>query len=370
MLAALLPAVGGGGRGHRRRRRSARSPATGRRASRATAGRRALASLNQPRGTIATGPDGSLFIADTFNNRIRRVAPDGTISTVAGNGVGAYGGDNGPALTARLHWPHDVDVDAAGNVWIADSANHRIRMVSSADGVIRTVVGTGSAASTATACPGRRRGSTAPKGVVITATTCGSPTATTTASARSTSRPASSARWRHAVPRGSTGDGGPAIQAPRSTARGMIALDSVGNLYIADSFNHRIRRVGTDGIITTVAGTGVAGFAGDGGPATLARLSEPRGITLADDVTLVHRGHRKRPHPPRRPHHRSHHDRRRQRGGSDSPGTAARPSAPACAIRAGCRSTRPGRLLIARHLNNRIRVRRSARRLMALVTAE
>src|SRR5688572_16465965 len=105
-------------------------------------GQAALASLNQPRGEIAQGPDGSLYIADTFNNRIRRVAPDGVITTVAGNGQGAYGGDGGPATAARLHWPHDVEVDTAGNVWIADSANHRIRMVSP-DGVIRTVVGTG-----------------------------------------------------------------------------------------------------------------------------------------------------------------------------------------------------------------------------------
>ncbi len=247
-------------------------------------GQAALASLNQPRGEIAQGPDGSLYIADTFNNRIRRVAPDGVITTVAGNGVGAYGGDGGPATAARLHWPHDVEVDAAGNVWIADSANHRIRRVTP-DGVIRTVVGTGAAGFNGDGLAGTATRINRPKGLEITATSLWFSDGDnnrvrvldlTTNTVRTVAGTG---------PRGATGDGGPAILARLNGPR-MIAVDTLGNLYICDSFNHRIRRVGIDGIITTVAGTGVAGFSGDGGPATLALLSEPRGLTLGDDATL------------------------------------------------------------------------------------
>ena len=247
-------------------------------------GQAALASLNQPRGEIAQGPDGSLYIADTFNNRIRRVAPDGVITTVAGNGQGAYGGDGGRATAARLHWPHDVEVDAAGNVWIADSANHRIRRVTP-DGVIRTVVGTGVGGFNGDGLAGTATRINRPKGLEITATSLWFSDGDNNR-VRVLDLATNLVRTVAGTgPRGATGDGGPAVQARLDGPR-MIALDSVGNLYICDSFNHRIRRVGIDGIITTVAGTGVAGFSGDGGPAALARLSEPRGLTLGDDATL------------------------------------------------------------------------------------
>jgi hypothetical protein len=247
-------------------------------------GQAAQAQLNQPRGEIAQAPDGSLYLADTFNNRIRRIAPDGVISTVAGTGTGGYGGDGGRATAARLHWPHDVEVDAAGNVWVADSANSRIRMVSP-DGIIRTVVGTGTAGFNGDGRLGTATRINRPKGLEITATTLwftdgdNNRIRTMDLATRIVRTVAGSG------PRGSSGDGGPAVLARLNGPR-MISLDSVGNLYIADSFNHRIRRVGTDGVITTVAGTGVAGFSGDGGPATAAQLSEPRGLSLLDDATL------------------------------------------------------------------------------------
>ena len=257
---------------------------TGAAASTGDGGPATRAALNQPRGKLAVGPDGSIYVADTFGNRIRRIAPDGTIRTIAGNGAHASGGDGGPATAASLRWPHDVDVDRGGTVWIADSANHRIRTVSP-DGVIRTVVGTGVGGFNGDGQQGTATRISRPKAVLVTATHL----------------------WfsdgdNHRIRRmdldtrvvttvvgtgvgGYGGDGGPATRA-RIRAPRAIALDG-GVLYIADSKNNRIRRVGTDGVITTVAGTGVAGFGGDGGRATAARLNVPRGLTVDGGVLYI-----------------------------------------------------------------------------------
>ena len=169
-------------------------------------------------------------------------------------------------------------------MWIADSANSRIRTVSP-DGIIRTVVGTGVGGFNGDGLVGTATRINRPKGLEITATTLWFSDGDNNRVRTLDLRPASSAPWRARARRAPTGDGGPAALARLNGPR-MISLDSVGTLYIADSFNHRIRRVGTDGVITTVAGTGVAGFSGDGGPATLARLSEPRGLSIGDDATL------------------------------------------------------------------------------------
>ena len=244
-----------------------------------------VAGLNQPRGDIAQGPDGSRYVADTNANRIRRIAPGGAVSTVAGTGVRGYGGDGGPATAARLHWPHDVHVDDAGNVWIADSANHRIRVVAP-DGSIRTVVGTGVGGFNGDGRLGTATRINRPKSVVVTATTLWFSDGNNN---RIRTMDLATGVVRTVVGtglRGSSGDGGPATQA-RIYAPRAIALDSAGVLYIADSRNNRIRRVGTDGIIRTVAGTGAAGFSGDGGPATSARLNVPRGLTVAGTVLYI-----------------------------------------------------------------------------------
>jgi RHS repeat-associated protein len=177
---------------------------------------------------IALGPDGSLYIADSGNNRIRRVGTDGIITTVSGTGSRGGSGDGGPATQAQLNYPQGIALGLDGSLYIADSGNNRIRRVGK-DGIITTVAGTGVY--------------------------------------------------------GFMGDGGPATQAKLNYPQG-IALGLDGSLYIADSGNNRIRRVGTDGIITTVAGTGVYGFMGDGGPATKAQLKFPQGIALGRDGSL------------------------------------------------------------------------------------
>ena len=174
-----------------------------------------------PRG-IALDDVGNLYVVDTDNQRVLKVDTGGTITTVAGNGDAGFSGDGGPATSARLSRPTGVALDGAGNLYITDSANQRIRKVDTS-GTITTVAGTGEV--------------------------------------------------------GFSGDGGPATSARLSGPRG-IALDGAGNLYIADNANHRIRKVDTSGTITTVAGTRERGFSGDGGPATSARLSGPRAIAL------------------------------------------------------------------------------------------
>jgi sugar lactone lactonase YvrE len=169
--------------------------------------------------SIAVDAADNLYIADSGNQRIRRVS-NGVITTVAGNGTPGFSGDNGPATSARLSSPLSAAVDSAGNLYIADSGNSRIRKVS--NGVITTVAGNGTF--------------------------------------------------------GFSGDNGPATSAQLSDIRG-IAVDPAGNLYIADSGNSRIRKV-SNGVITTVAGNGTLGFSGDNGPATGAQINAPRGVAM------------------------------------------------------------------------------------------
>lgn len=240
--------------------------------------------LNAPRDS-AMGPDGSIYVADTYNNRIRRIAPDGTISTVAGTGSATYNGDGIPATRASLSWPHDVTVDSAGVVYVADSAHHRIRRIG-LDGVITTIAGTGTAGSTGEGGPATKARLQNPKtvalygGALYTAgfdnkvrridlTTGVITTVAGTGAA------------------GYSGDGGPATRAQLSAPQ-RLQIDSRGNLYVADTQNSVIRRVdAATGIIRTVAGVGgVTGKSGDGGPATRALLNHPRGLALDGDGIL------------------------------------------------------------------------------------
>ncbi|HKA10617.1 MAG TPA: LuxR C-terminal-related transcriptional regulator [Candidatus Dormibacteraeota bacterium] len=174
----------------------------------------ALAQLDMPQG-LAADSAGNVYIADTLNHRVRRVAVDGTITTVAGVGEAGYAGDGRPASEARLHLPVGLAVGFGDSLLIADMGNNVVRQVGS-DGVIRTVAGTGEA--------------------------------------------------------GYRGDSGPALYAVLDGPAGL-AFDDEGNLYIADTLNERVRRFDVNGLIETVAGTGIAGFAGDGDLATNAEIN-------------------------------------------------------------------------------------------------
>jgi uncharacterized protein (TIGR03437 family) len=165
------------------------------------------ASLSDAEG-VAVDSAGNIFIADANDHRIRRIATDGTISTLAGDGFPGFRGDGGPASAAQLNTPYGIAADSAGNLYIADLGNNRVRKIGS-DGTITTVNGTET------------------------------------------------------------------FLAPRN-----VALDAAGNLYVSEFGGHRVRRVGLDGTITTIAGTGTAGFSGDGGSATVAQLNYPAGLAF------------------------------------------------------------------------------------------
>ena len=249
-------------------------------------GAAAAAQLRFPRG-VALDASGNLYIADSGNHRIRKVDAAGVISTVAGDGTQGYGGDGGPATAAQLRFPRGVALDASGNLYIADSSNHCIRKVDSA-GVISTVAGTGNSGfrgdgGAATAARLRR-----PFDVALD----GAGNLYIADYINSRIRKVDSAGVISTVAgdgtRGSGGDGGPATAAQLRFPTG-VAVDGAGNLYIADRFNQRIRKVDSAGVISTVAGGGMrnfgehvlaGGFGGDGGPATAARLHWPSDMAL------------------------------------------------------------------------------------------
>lgn len=241
------------------------------------------ASLFQPRDT-ALAPDGSIVVVDTFNNRVRRIAPDGTISTVAGTGVQGFSGDGGPAADAQVAWPHDVVVDTDGTIYFADSNNNRIRRID-LDGVITTIAGTGTGGMRGDGGPAVDAELRNPKSVVLFGGELF--TAGLDDKVRAIDLDTGIIRTvaGTGVP-GFSGDGGPAELAQLDSPQ-RIQIDSTGVIYVADTQNSAIRRIGTDGIITTIAGTGaVAGNSGDGGPGTDALLDSPRGVALDGDDLL------------------------------------------------------------------------------------
>ena len=213
--------------------------------------------------SLAVDSAGNTYIADYANSRIRKVTPDGTITTFAGTGANGFSGDGGPAAKAALFFPIDVALDSTGNVYIADQGNDAIRKVNRS-GIISTVAGgpqignspsPGGRLSAADSVALDAAGNLYTSGAAGIVRIDGSGTHTTIAGG---------------IP-GFSGDGGPAKNAAVKSPAG-IAADALGNLYFADTGNNRIRKIDKAGTITTVAGTGTAGFSGDGGPATQARI--------------------------------------------------------------------------------------------------
>src|ERR1019366_1608784 len=179
------------------------------------------AQLNTPIG-VAASPAGTLFIADSQNQRVRGTTPGGAITTLAGNGTAGFNGDILLPRMALLNNPHGMAADALGNWYVADTGNNRIRKVQPG-GNLFTIAGNGNASY--------------------------------------------------------FGDNGPALKGSVNQPEG-VAADALGNVYIADTLDNAIRKVTPDGVITTLAGTGTPGYSGDGGPANAARLTLPRGVAV------------------------------------------------------------------------------------------
>ena len=241
------------------------------------------ASLNQP-SSVAVDTAGNLYIVDKDNQRIRKVTPGGTITTVAGNGDFGFTGDGGPATSASLNFPRGVAVDADGNLYIADTYSNRIRKVTPG-GTITTVAGSGSAD------PGA--GGFSGDGGPATSASLNFPTsAALDALGNLYIADLGNHRVRKVTPGGTittvagsgppgafSGDGGSATSASLNLPSG-VAVDAAGNLFIADLINERVRKVDAIGIITTVAGNGSFGFSGDGGQATDAELARPADVAV------------------------------------------------------------------------------------------
>ena len=253
------------------------------------------AQLASPTGVAVDGA-GNLYLADQENHRIRQVDSAGTITTIAGRGeygFGGYAGDGGPALAARLDSPTGVTVDRPGNLYLADRDNHRIRKVDST-GTMTTVAGMGEDGFGGDGGPAIQAQLDSPTGVTVD----GSGSLYIADQDNHRIRKLDSTGTITTVAGmgedGFDGDSGPATQAQLDSPTGM-AVDGSGNLYIADRDNHRIRKVDSTGMITTVAGMGEDGFGGDGGPATQAQLDSPTGVAVdgSGNLYIADRGNRR-----------------------------------------------------------------------------
>ncbi|HEX3744639.1 MAG TPA: IPT/TIG domain-containing protein [Bryobacteraceae bacterium] len=234
--------------------------------------------LRLPSG-VAVDSNNNVYIADTGDNIIREVTSDGIIHTVAGNGFGSFSGDTFPALTAELHTPTDVAVDKNSNLYIADSANGVIRMVTASTGIITTIAGSSAIGDTGDGGPATSASLVAPyalsvdsNGNVFFVQNGDSVVREITVAKQYINRVAGNGTA------GFSGDGSAATKAQLNFPTGM-ALDSSGNIYVADSLNHRIRKI-SGGSISTIAGNGILSYSGDGGPAPSAQLNAPGAVAV------------------------------------------------------------------------------------------
>ncbi len=230
-------------------------------------------------GGVATDAAGNLYISDWGNWRIRKVNTSGIITTVAGNGTGGYSGDGGPATAASIYNYWSIASDPIGNLYIYNWYNYRIRKIDTA-GIITTIAGNGSFGVSGDGGPATAA-SIGSNIYGIAADAYGNVYFADFSNSRirmiNSSGIISTVAGNGAT--GSTGDGGPATAAQIGEPIG-VAVDLAGNIIIADWNNDRVRKVNAAGIISTVAGTGTVGFSGDGGPATAAELNRPYGICV------------------------------------------------------------------------------------------
>lgn len=233
------------------------------------------AAFNAPNG-LAGDRFGNIVVADGGNLRLRKIDAAEIVSTIAGNGLFRFSGDNGPARSATLNQLSGVSIDNAGGFLLSDLGNNRIRRVQ-ADGTILTVAGHGTKGFSGDFGPATMAALDSPQGVA--AANASSFFVVDQGNNRVRYVGPDSVILTAAGGGASFADGIPGTQALLRFPW-AIAVDKIGNAYFADALSHRVRRIAPNGVITTIAGTGLSGFSGDGGPGTSARLSAPRGVAV------------------------------------------------------------------------------------------
>ena len=239
------------------------------------------AQLYYPTG-VTVDQMGNVFIADEFNNVIRKVTPDGIISTCAGNNTIGYSGDGGPATSAQFWHPADVGVDSIGNIYIAEEDNSVIRKVNTS-GIISTIAGIGGVPGySGDGGPGTNAKLNFPQGIAVDKS--GNVYVADFYNSRIRRIDAATGKISTIAGNGGggfSGDGGIATNAQLYDAA-AVAIDKQGNIYISDYYNSRIRKVYANGLINTIVGSDTAGFSGDGGAATMAQINYPEGVAVND----------------------------------------------------------------------------------------
>ncbi|MGH2591077.1 MAG: hypothetical protein ACRDGW_09815, partial [Actinomycetota bacterium] len=242
--------------------------------------------LGRSVNALAIDAEDNLYVGggDGRHFMVNRISPSGEVTRIAGTGRPGFSGDGGPAIDAELGWVYDLAVDPAGNVYIVDQDNNRIRMVDT-NGVITTIAGTGEPGWSGDFGPALDALVDHPWGIALDEggnvyfTQLPSVVRRIDAASGVITTVAGSGKAGYA------GDGGPATEA-RMNSPEHIAVDAEGDLVVEDTGNHCIRMVDLNGIITSIVGMCGRGFEGDGGPADLARLSEPSGMLLTPDGVL------------------------------------------------------------------------------------
>jgi len=247
--------------------------------------------LNEPYSVIADNL-GNVYISDDANSVVRKVAPNGIITTFAGNGQiesSPGAGDGGPATSAELSEPEGLAVDNSGNLYIADSYAHRVRLV--AGNIITTFAGDGLQCCSGEGGPAVDASISAPAQVSLDAS--GNLLIAESNCVVHKVSGGILSRFAGTESLGYTGDGGPATSAQLSCGPAGVVADAAGNVYIADTYNNVIRMVNSSGIITTIAGStnGNCGYTGDGGPAASATLCQPMGLAISGNRIYIADNH-------------------------------------------------------------------------------
>jgi len=246
-------------------------------------GQATSAQLDGP-GSTVRDKAGNIYVGDAKNNRIRKITPAGIISTIAGTGTAGFSGDGGPATAAQINSAEKVAVGPDGSVYLSDYENHRIRRIDPA-GIITTYAGTGTAGYTGAGGPAIQAKIDGPNDLVVASdgtlyfADLGSDTIQKITPNGTISTIAGTGEG------GYSGDGGPATAAKLNVPSVSLGPDG-GTFYIADYRNNRIRRIDPNGVISTIAGTGVEGSSGDGGPATAAQFKNPSSVAVDGDGAI------------------------------------------------------------------------------------